>query len=101
MRRALLAMMVLLSACAPAAQTNRDLDQLARNYQRTPPAADLCGMSTHQSLIGMDQAALAGVSLPPGARVICFGCMVTMDHAPGRLNVHLGADGKVASLRCG
>lgn len=101
MRRAALAVLVLLTACAPAAQTNRDLDQLSRDYQRQASGYDSCGMAERQNLIGMEQAALAGVSLPAGARVICFGCMVTMDHAPRRLNVQLGADGKVASLRCG
>ena len=34
-------------------------------------------------------------------RVIEPGAAVTMDHVPNRLNVEIGADGRIKSVRCG
>jgi hypothetical protein len=87
-------------------QTSRDLDRIGQDYQRSAQAdqqqrqerEDTCGLAQNQSLIGTPQTELHA---PVNARVICFGCMATMDFNPTRLTIQIGADHKVASLRCG
>lgn len=91
-----------LAACAEQKQTLRDLDQITRDSRADPPEQpDTCQMAQHQSYIGMDEAAVAAATLPANARVICYGCLATQDHNSRRLNLQLGRDGKVESLRCG
>lgn len=62
---------------------------------------DTCGMAAHANLIDVHESAIDRASLPAGARVICATCLVTQDYAPARLNLHLSAQGRVASMRCG
>ena len=99
------AVLVLLGACMSAPPpTYRELEQMANREQseaihRPPP--DTCHMGEHQGLIGAAGVGIDQASLPAGARVICFGCMATLDYRADRLNLQLGADGKVASMRCG
>lgn len=95
---------VLVAACVNEPMTYRDLDRLARDNQReaiSRPAPDTCQMESHRGLIGRDGASIDQTALPSGARVVCHDCVVTMDYRAERLNVVLGPDGKVASLRCG
>lgn len=107
MRRAVLAVLAiaLAAACTPTEQpTYRDLDRLARRQQseaisRPPP--DTCQMAQHQSLIGSVGGSIDQSTLPAGSRIICHNCPVTLDFRAERLNVELGADGKVIGLRCG
>jgi hypothetical protein len=108
--RALLMVLAALAACAAPAQTNRDLDRIARDYQRRQaeeqaanpasvrPAEDTCRMAENRHLIGVAESDLQA---PPHARVICFGCMATMDFNATRLTIQIGADHKVASMQCG
>ena len=107
MKRALLALLMLsASACVAPPQTQRDLDRIASDYQRQAQddqerrqsERDTCGMAENQSLIGVRQSE---VHAPANARVICFGCTMTMDFVPTRLTVQIGADHKVASMHCG
>ena len=97
--------LVLAGACASQERMSyRDLEQLANRQQReaiSRPPPDTCQMAAHQGLIGTDGAGVDVASLPAGARVICHECAVTLDYRGDRLNVQLGADGTVASLRCG
>lgn len=95
------------AACVAQPQTTRDLDRISSDYQReanaAPPAErpdgqDTCGMAEHQDLIGKMQSEF---QLPSNARVICFGCMATMDFNASRLTIQLGPDHRVASMRCG
>ncbi|MDX2233758.1 MAG: I78 family peptidase inhibitor [Hyphomonadaceae bacterium] len=69
----------------------------------TRPAggAATCDAGQYQYLVGQDEAAIDHSRLPRAYRVICADCMVTMDHNPNRLNVQLGADKRVGSVRCG
>jgi hypothetical protein len=96
---------VLLAACVSGQPPSyRELEQMAHRQQgeaigRPPP--DTCHAAAHQDLIGADGAGIDLSTLPAGARVICHGCAVTLDYRADRLNVELGPDGKVASLRCG
>ncbi|MBL8543180.1 MAG: hypothetical protein JNJ63_05180 [Hyphomonadaceae bacterium] len=105
MKRLLLGALLALGACSnDEPMTYRDLDRLATQQQREAigrPAPDTCQMAAHQSLIGQDGAAIDRSALPAGARVICHQCAVTLDYSAERLNIQLGADGKVESMRCG
>lgn len=105
MRWMLGAVLVLAGACASQERMSyRDLEAMANRQQREAiarPAPDTCQMATHQGLIGTDGAAVDLTSLPASARVICHDCAVTLDYRGDRLNVQLGPDGRVASLRCG
>ena len=73
----------------------------------SPPAhtgggqADACGLAQHQNLIGMDESAIDQSSLPAHHRIICMGCMATMEYVADRLTIQMGPGHKVASIRCG
>lgn len=97
---------IALAACSGSGRelTYRELDAIARQstdeqIHRPPP--DTCEMAAHQNLIGQIGAEIDRTTLPAGARVICHECAVTMDYRAERLNVDLGADGKVMQLHCG
>jgi hypothetical protein len=86
--------------------------QAARPQPKAAPAAqpaaeqpvflgDPCSAELYQDLIGRTETYARGANLPEGARVICHACTRTEDHVPGRLNVQIGADGRVAELTCG
>jgi len=64
-------------------------------------APDACGAAAFTGLLGQPEAALADVVLPPRARVLHPGDVMTMDHNPERLNIDIGEDGAIASIRCG
>lgn len=105
MKRLLLAALLALGACSnDEPMTYRDLDRMAAQQQReaiSRPAPDTCQMAAHQTLIGQDGAAIDRSALPAGTRVICHECSVTLDYNATRLNIQLGRDGKVESMRCG
>jgi hypothetical protein len=88
------AVIALAIACAPTtATTPAPSEQLA--------GEDTCGMARYANLIGVHENDIDRASLPPGARVICATCLVTQDYSAERLNLHLSADGRVGSMRCG
>jgi hypothetical protein len=107
-----LAGLLALAACETPRQTPRDLDQIGRDYQRqsmgsaTPQnareatAADVCGASRFHALLGTRADSIDRSLLPPHARIISPGMMVTQDFLPERLNIRVGPDGKVAALEC-
>lgn len=96
----------LAAACAEPPQTYRDLDTLGQNYQRPPRNADeatqsdTCGAARFRNLIGEEIAGIDPGTLPERSRVITPDMMVTQDFAPTRLNIMVGTDGRVGSLRC-
>jgi hypothetical protein len=108
MKRALvLALGLIAAACVQQPQTNRQLEQIGRDYQRQSAEEqretraneqDTCGLAQHQDLIGKSQSEF---QTPSNARIICMGCMATMDFNASRLTIQMGPDHKVASLRCG
>ncbi|MCX7357402.1 MAG: I78 family peptidase inhibitor [Alphaproteobacteria bacterium] len=84
--------------------TYREMDQIARrstDEQVHRAAPDTCQMAMHTNLVGAVGAEIDRTELPAGARVICHDCAVTMDYRADRLNVDLGADGRVTGLHCG
>jgi Peptidase inhibitor I78 family len=66
-----------------------------------PGGAATCEAATYQYLVGQNEADINRGHLPRTFRIICAECMVTMDHNPNRLNIHLGVDKRVGSVRCG
>jgi hypothetical protein len=108
MLRAGLFALVLLAACAPTYRYDNPANPEPPADAPTPPIGpgglqgdDTCGMAAHSTWLGVHESAINRASLPAGARVICATCLVTQDYAPGRLNLHLSAEGRVASMRCG
>lgn len=110
MMRIVLVGLVVLAACAEAPQTYRDLDRLSADYAREASGApqnaeeatsqDTCGMRRFEHLIGASAGQIDRAALPPQTRIITPDMMVTMDFSAQRLNIMVGADGKVGSLRC-
>ena len=94
------------AACGGAPQTYRDLDKLGQDYQRSPQnaeeatRADTCGAARFRNLIGEEASTIDPATLPERARVITPDMMVTQDFSPRRLNIIVGTDGRVGSLRC-
>lgn len=88
-----------IAACATGApMTTREMDRVGTQQDAR---ADTCEMAAHQNLVGQSPADIDMSTLPADTRTICYGCMATQDFVPRRLNLQLGRDGKVASLRCG
>jgi hypothetical protein len=108
MLRAALFSLGVLAACVP---THRHDNPANPEPPADAPAAavqpgglqgeDSCGMAAHSTLLGVHESAINRASLPRGARVICATCLVTQDYSAQRLNLHLSAEGRVASMRCG
>lgn len=76
----------------------------ACQQEPAPPAtlpAESCGAGDLQHLVGQPEAAAAGVSAPAAVRVIRPGMAVTMDYSPSRLNIEIGADGRIVRVTCG
>ncbi|MGH1577377.1 I78 family peptidase inhibitor [Planktotalea sp.] len=80
-----LSAVALLAACVPAKEAS------------TP---DTCPKSQFSGIIGTDVNA-AVLPLTLTYRVIYPGDVVTMDHAPERLNIDVDDNGIVSGLRCG
>lgn len=62
--------------------------------------ADTCGMAAYQRFIGRPVSEIDRQGLPVGTRVITPEMAVTMDFRAERLNIMVGTDGRVGSLRC-
>lgn len=95
-----------LAACSGQSRnlTYREMDAIARrstDEQVNRPPPDTCQMAQYSHLVGTVGAEIDRTELPAGARVICHNCAVTMDYRADRLNIDLGADGRVTRLRCG
>lgn len=63
--------------------------------------AQTCNEEGYQYLVGQRDADIDRSRLPSSFRIVCAECMVTQDFSPNRLNIHLGTDNTVASVRCG
>lgn len=98
--------LALTAACGSPPQTYRDLDRMGQEYQRPPEnadqatASDTCGASRFRNLIGEEIAGIDPGTLPERSRVITPDMMVTQDFSPTRLNIMVGTNGRVGSLRC-
>jgi hypothetical protein len=70
------------------------------NTAEEATAQDTCGASQWRQYIGRPVGDIDRSRLPPRARVIMPGQMVTMDFSAGRLNIRVGPDGKVTEVGC-
>lgn len=73
---------------------------------KAPPAGTKCTAEGLESLIGKKRSAATerAARLGSGASAIRWitpDMMVTMDYREDRLNIHLGTDGRIGSVRCG
>ena len=66
-----------------------------------PKEASACHVERYQKLVGHDLMDADKGMLPEKHRIICFGCMATMEFVADRLTVQMGPGDKVASVRCG
>lgn len=87
------------------AEANPPQASLGPPTAQQPPAppsedANACHVELYQSLIGQPIDAVDRTTLPTH-RVICAGCMATMDFVAERLTIQLDQDDKIDSLRCG
>lgn len=67
------------------------------------PAADdedLCGAAALAGLVGQPAEVARTMQLPAGTRIINPGDPVTRDLRRDRLNIEIGADGKIARVAC-
>ncbi len=98
MRAALTALMLLVAACA--AQETAAPPPAGPQTAEEATQADTCGMARFAHLIGTPADRIDRSSLPPRTRVITPEMMVTMDFSAERLNIMVGTDGRVGSMRC-
>lgn len=100
------AVLALAAACGTPPQTYRDLDRMGQEYQRPPRNAeeatrqDTCGAARFRHLVGTEASGIDEASLPARTRIITPDMMITQDFAPARLNIIVGTNGRVGSLRC-
>lgn len=64
-------------------------------------ANDLCGASSHQSLVGMTFSAIDAAKLPERTRILHPNTPMTRDYRLDRLNVFVDEAGKVSKVVCG
>ncbi|MGE0045150.1 MAG: I78 family peptidase inhibitor [Hyphomonadaceae bacterium] len=93
MRSSLVALALIAAACAPQAAPPPSAPGTADN-------ADTCGMANWRQLIGAEASTIDRSTLPLRTRVITPDMMVTQDYSAERLNIIVGTDGRVGSLRC-
>ncbi|WP_167755527.1 I78 family peptidase inhibitor [Vitreimonas flagellata] len=98
MRRVALVSLVTIAACA--AQDRPAPQASAPQNAEEATQADRCGATRFIGLIGTPADQIDRASLPAGARVLTPDMMVTADFRGDRLNIIVGSDGKVGSLRC-
>lgn len=65
------------------------------------PGADACGATELSYIIGTRASEIDFSEQADNVRVIQPNSVVTMDHRPGRLNVHVDDAGIITKLTCG
>lgn len=80
-----------LAACVPPAPPEAP--------QPVPPA-DLCKSADYKGLVGQPRSVLATMLLPAGTRIIGPDDAVTADYRAERLNVEVGAGGRIEQVAC-
>lgn len=68
---------------------------------RPPGGAATCNADQYGYLVGQTEAQIDRSRLPKTYRIICAGCMATMDFNPDRLNIQMRPDKRVGAVRCG
>ena len=96
--RSILISLILLAACAQTSTTAPSSSPPDTAEEAT--RQDTCHASQFRRFIGQDVSAIDRSTLPPRARVIMPGQMVTMDFSAERLNIRVGPDNKVTEVGC-
>lgn len=108
-RATCLALALGLAACSPPEEPAPPPAPPPAETAAAPPPAttpneataeDTCNQAQFAHLIGQFAADIDQDSLPERTRIITPNTMVTQDFVPARLNIMVGADGRVGSLRC-
>lgn len=86
----------LASACASAPPPPASAPQNAEEATE----ADTCGIARFRHLIGTRADQIDRATLPERTRIITPDMAVTMDFRADRLNIMVGTDGIVGSMRC-
>jgi hypothetical protein len=100
MRALLVAAALAVSGCAAPASDPPQSGGAAPQNAEEATAQDTCGMARFGHLIGTRADQIDRSTLPPRTRVITPDMMVTMDFSAERLNIMVGTDGIVGSMRC-
>jgi hypothetical protein len=96
-RLAPFALLLVIAACTPGAETPPD-----GGFDPTPdPRPDACGAAALQNLIGQPLAAFTGAPAAQAVRVIGPGMAVTMDYREDRMNVEHDAQRIIRAVYCG
>ena len=66
-----------------------------------PTGESACAAAQHGSLVGRSIDEIDTAGLPEPLRVYVIGSLITMDHWPERMNIVVGADGRVVAVKCG
>src|SRR5262245_5598032 len=88
--------LILLGACSTPVPPSAS----PPNNAEEATAQDTCGASQWRQYVGRPVGDIDRSRLPPRARVIMPGQMVTMDFSAERLNIRVGPDGKVTEVGC-
>ena len=83
----------------PAPSTPQDRPAAPQSAEAATQA-DSCGWRAYEHLIGRPVSELDRSALPARARVITPEMAVTLDFRADRLNILVGVDGRIGSLRC-
>ncbi len=101
-------------SCAPAGVPERNPGSMAGSYQPDAENAGgtggagagtarehACAAARHGSIAGRPIEEIDTASLPMPLRVYTAGSPITMDYWPERMNIVVGADGRVSVVKCG
>ena len=89
------ALLAATAACAHAPSATGEPEATEEAAQ-----ADTCGMAAYERYVGRPVSEIDRATLPQGTRIITPDMAVTMDFRAERLNIMVGTDGRVGSLRC-
>jgi hypothetical protein len=109
MKTRLLALALLLAACAPAvpeapppgAPQPGDLIADTGGDSLLEREPDLCRAADYQAYVGQPGTVVQTLVIIRSYRVIEFGGIVTQEYNPGRLNFRLSPEGTIARVDCG
>lgn len=91
----------LISGCLPQGNFEITPTSSPNSFSVPTIVSGNCGAAGLQSLIGQNESALSGVSLPEGTRIIRPGTVYTHDAVRSRLNIGITANGDIVHVACG
>ena len=92
---------ILVSGCLPEGNFRITETGAPDSFSVPVITAGNCGADQLQGLMGQTEAALEGVNLPGGARIIRPGTVYTHDVVGSRLNIGIASNGVIVHVACG